>query len=157
MIIKNNSFDLSIDYKNHPCIRDCGYPLVNMICTYEFTAEWYSVLSKSCFNCTHNETDCFRPNCISAHGVQRAVKVINRMLPGPAIQVCKGDTVLVTLTNMLHSFEATTIHWHGLKQRGTPHMDGVGMLTQCPITPMTSFEYKFDAVDPGTHFWHAHR
>ena len=53
------------------------------------------------------------------------------MLPGPAIQVCKGDSILVTVENSLHTFEGTSIHWHGLKQKGTPQMDGVAMITQC--------------------------
>ena len=79
------------------------------------------------------------------------------MLPGPSIQVCEGDTIVVDLHNSLHSFEATTIHWHGLHQKGTPQMDGVGMITQCPITPHTRFQYRFTANDPGTHLWHAHR
>ena len=31
---------------------------------------------------------------------------------GPAIQVCKDDTIVVNVENNLHSFEATTIHWY---------------------------------------------
>ena len=64
------------------------------------------------------------------------------MLPGPAIQVCKGDTVVVNVNNMLRSQRITSIHWHGVKVRGSPHMDGVGMVTQCPIVPNSEFQYK---------------
>ncbi len=35
-------------------------------------------------------------------------------------------------------------------------MDGVSLITQCPVISHTHFEYEFDAVDVGTHFWHAH-
>jgi L-ascorbate oxidase len=78
------------------------------------------------------------------------------MLPGPYINVCQGDTILVTLSNSLHLSEGTSIHWHGITQRGTPFMDGVSMITQCPVISRTSFQYKFVASDSGTHFYHAH-
>lgn len=35
-------------------------------------------------------------------------------------------------------------------------MDGVNMITQCPIVAHTSFEYRFEIEKSGTHFWHAH-
>lgn len=48
------------------------------------------------------------------------------------------------------------LHWRGLLQKETPFMDGVPMLTQCPIPSYTTFQYKFRATRPGTHLWHAH-
>lgn len=75
--------------------------------------------------------------------------VINRMLPGPPIVVCQGDTIDILLYNSLHLFEATSIHWHGLRQRGTPYMDGVSMITQCPIISHTFFQYEFTADTSG--------
>ena len=93
-------------------------------------------------NCTLDEKDCFRENCISANGYKRPIRVVNRMLPGPKIQVCLNDKIIVNVKNKLNSFESTTIHWHGIKQYGTNHFDGVGMLTQCPIIPNTAFEYR---------------
>lgn len=112
-----------------------------MECVYDFMVEYYSVLTRNCFNCTFNQADCFRPHCVTADGVKRAIITVNRMLPGPSIQVCLGDTIVVNVENHLHSFEGTTIHWHGL--RIPPHMDGVSMITQCPIDPMTTFQYRF--------------
>jgi len=56
--------------------------------------------------------------------------------------VCQNDLITVNVENMLNSFESTTIHWHGIKQNATQHMDGVGMITQCPIIPHTNFQYK---------------
>lgn len=52
--------------------------------------------------------------------------------------------------------EATTIHWHGMHQYGTPYMDGVPHVTQCPISPETTFRYTFKADNSGTHWWHSH-
>jgi L-ascorbate oxidase len=127
-----------------------------MICKYKWKIEWYSILSKACLDCPLNETDCFRKDCISANGVKRAVITVNRMIPGPIISACLGDLLIIKVENNLHSSESTTIHWHGLKQKDTPYMDGVSMITQCPINSHTSFEYRFYANDYGTHLWHAH-
>lgn len=77
------------------------------------------------------------------------------MLPGPTIQVCKGDMVVVDVKNELLG-ESTTIHWHGLHQRANPYMDGVPHISQCPIPPHTTFRYTFEADAAGTHFWHSH-
>ncbi|GFR63220.1 multicopper oxidase [Elysia marginata] len=35
-------------------------------------------------------------------------------------------------------------------------MDGVSLLTQCPVTYRSSFTYRFKALDAGTHYWHGH-
>ena len=102
-----------------------------MKCEYDFKLEWYSVLNRNCFNCTENPDDCFKPHCVSANGYVRPIKTVNRILPGPTIQTCLGDLIVVNVENKLHTFESTTLHWHGLKQKGSVHMDGVGMITQC--------------------------
>ena len=140
---------------NHSCIRDCSNS-TPMICEYDWTLEMYSTLGRACYNCPLNYTDCLRENCILADGKIKTIEVINKLMPGPSIQVCKGDTIVVNLMNMLRSQRVTSIHWHGIKQKGTPYMDGVGMVTQWPILPMTSFQYRFSASDSGTHFWHSH-
>merc|ERR1712166_1504655 len=88
-------------------------------------------------------------------GVYRAVTAVNGQVPGPAIEVDQGDTIVVRLTNKLDN-EATTLHYHGMYQRGTPWMDGVSQITQCAVLPGESFTYRFLAEPAGTHFWHAH-
>ena len=113
-----------------------------MKCVYDFTVDWHTVLGRHCLNCTYHTSDCFRSGCVTAAGIPRSIKVVNKMLPGPAIQVCRGDEIVVNVANKLHSFEAISIHWHGLKQSGTPHMDGIAMITQCPILPFTTFQYR---------------
>ena len=63
--------------------------------------------------------------------------------------MCEGDTVVVNVENHLANGEATTIHWHGMYQRGTQWMDGVPMLTQCPIAESASLQYTFVAQPAG--------
>ncbi|RUS85498.1 hypothetical protein EGW08_006706, partial [Elysia chlorotica] len=54
------------------------------------------------------------------------------------------------------SSEAASIHWHGLHQIGTPWMDGVAFVTQCPIQPLQTFTYRFRASPSGTFWYHSH-
>lgn len=57
-------------------------------------------------------------------------------------QACEGDTIQVKVENRLDAGEGISIHWHGILQRGSPHMDGVSLITQCPITYSSGFTYK---------------
>ena len=51
----------------------------------------------------------------------------------------------------------TSIHWHGLLQKGTPYMDGSPYATQCPIAPYSTFDYNFNVGDQvGTYWYHSH-
>ena len=52
--------------------------------------------------------------------------------------------------------EITTIHWHGIHQTISPHMDGVPYITQYPIAPGQAFRYRFKADHAGTLWWHSH-
>ncbi|KAK3087150.1 hypothetical protein FSP39_002348 [Pinctada imbricata] len=88
-------------------------------------------------------------------GAYTLVLAINNQYPGPNIVVYEGQTVVVHVTNNLIN-EGVTIHWHGLRQRGTPYMDGVSMVTQCPINPDETFTYRFKADTIGTHWYHSH-
>ncbi|GFS00465.1 laccase [Elysia marginata] len=144
------------DYKTHPCNRPCEDQAPPRLCRYKWVVENYWSLSKACLDCPFNQSDCFRPHCVSTDGVQRGIVSVNRMLPGPSIEVCVGDAIEVKVYNELVSAEGTAIHWHGLLQKGTPHMDGVNQITQCPILPRSSFTYRFKALEPGTHYWHGH-
>ena len=56
------------------------------------------------------------------------------------VQVCKGDTIQVTLSNRLGDGRVAAFHWHGQVQAETPWMDGVPYVTQCPIMPGQDFE-----------------
>ncbi|XP_071494684.1 uncharacterized protein [Diadema antillarum] len=140
----------------HMCARDCTQQRSSRLCAFEFTAEWYYSMSKACYRCPFNSTDCERPHCIALNGVQRPVLSINRQIPGPSIQVCQGDRIQVKVHNLLDNSEGLAIHWHGQHQRHSPHMDGTSMITQCPIPHPQTFTYDFVAETPGTHWWHSH-
>jgi FtsP/CotA-like multicopper oxidase with cupredoxin domain len=92
---------------------------------------------------------------VTANGVERMFMSINRQLPGPAIQVCKNDLIVVDVVNEMEGSD-TTIHWHGIDHSDTPFMDGVPYVTQCPIHFGSMFRYKFEANSEGTFFYHSH-
>ena len=75
-------------------------------------------------------------------GIQRSVITVNNTIPGPPIIAFEDQELVVHVTNHLLS-DAVTIHWHGLHQRGTPFMDGVAYVTQCPINAGQMFAYRF--------------
>jgi len=71
--------------------------------------------------------------------------------PGPVLRVKRGRELKATLVNELA--EPTTIHWHGVRLPNA--MDGVPHLTQMPIAPGASFDYRFVPPDSGTFWYHA--
>ncbi|XP_070151439.1 uncharacterized protein [Polyergus mexicanus] len=145
----------SIDWKRHACRRTCKDGAAPLDCYYTFKLESYYAMSKACYDCPFNITDCSRPHCIPADGVKRSLLVVNRQMPGPSIEVCQGDRIMVDMINLLHS-ESTTMHWHGQHHLATPYMDGVPYVSQCPIPPGATFQYNYIASEAGTHFWHSH-
>jgi len=82
-------------------------------------------------------------------------KMFNATYPGPWLQACWGDTVQVTVKNLL-SHNGTSIHWHGIRQNQTMHMDGVNGITQCPIAPGDQFVYRWKATQYGSTWYHSH-
>lgn len=83
------------------------------------------------------------------------VPVVNNLYPGPTLEGNVGDRVRITVINNLPT-EATSIHWHGIKQKGTPWSDGTPAVSQCPIGPGETFVYEFVLDAPGTLWWHSH-
>jgi FtsP/CotA-like multicopper oxidase with cupredoxin domain len=75
------------------------------------------------------------------------------MVPGPTLQVTRGEEVRVRLINELP--EPTALHWHGVRLANA--MDGVPPLTQAPTAPGESFDYRFTAPDAGTYWYHPPR
>jgi FtsP/CotA-like multicopper oxidase with cupredoxin domain len=76
----------------------------------------------------------------------------NGQVPGPEIRIKEGEWVQVNFTNkteLLH-----TIHWHGVDLQY--ENDGVPYVTQQPVMPGTTFEYRFQAIPAGTRFYHCH-
>lgn len=93
----------------------------------------------------YKSPDCFKKVAIT----------INGRTPGPTIVAQQHDTIIVELKNSLLT-ENVAIHWHGIRQIGTPWADGTEGVTQCPIMPGETFFYKFVVDRPGSYLYHAH-
>ena len=76
----------------------------------------------------------------------------NGMVPGPMIRVREGDRVHLTLVNRMS--QSTSIHFHGLELPND--QDGVPYITQPPVKPGDSFEYRFTVPNAGSHMYHSH-
>lgn len=74
--------------------------------------------------------------------------------PGTEIRAKEGERLRIMLKNNLP--EETSIHWHGIHQKGTNNMDGIPGLTQPPIPVGAAFIYDFVANKSGTYFYHPH-
>ncbi|KAK8102589.1 hypothetical protein PG984_015735 [Apiospora sp. TS-2023a] len=88
-------------------------------------------------------------------GYQRPVMVFNGSIPGPTIEADWGDNIVVHITNNLKN-NGTSIHWHGIHQKGSIPHDGVPGVTQCPIIPGNTMTYRFQATQYGTAWYHSH-
>lgn len=75
-------------------------------------------------------------------GFARPVVGINGKWPCPKMEATVGDTVVVNLRNNLGN-ETTGMHFHGIRQYGSPEMDGPVSATQCSIPPGKSLTYQF--------------
>ena len=84
----------------------------------------------------------------------KTILAINKQFPGPTLIVREGQIVAVDVHNNL-STEGITVHWHGQHQMKTNFMDGVGLVTQCPIQPGSSFRYILEASPSGTFWYHS--
>lgn len=90
-------------------------------------------------------------------GFWKPMVLVNGQSPGPLIEAATGDTVRVRVTNLLPNNASTSVHFHGIDQRGTPWMDGVAGVTQCGIPGGGSWTYEFMvAGQRGTFWYHAH-
>ena len=70
--------------------------------------------------------------------------------PYPILRVRQGDDVKVRLTNALD--RPTSLHWRGVRLPNA--MDGAAGLTQKPVAPGETFDYRFKATDSGTFCFH---
>jgi FtsP/CotA-like multicopper oxidase with cupredoxin domain len=76
----------------------------------------------------------------------------NGQYPGPLIHVAQGSTITVHFTNRTDF--PTAVHWHGLRLEN--RFDGVPHVTQDPVPPGGSFEYKVHFRDAGIYWYHPH-
>ncbi|KAL7624079.1 hypothetical protein AAE478_005636 [Parahypoxylon ruwenzoriense] len=80
---------------------------------------------------------------------------INGQWPIPPIVANTRDNIVIHVTNQLGN-QSTSLHFHGLFQNGTAHMDGPSQVSQCAIAPGSSFTYNFTINQPGTYWYHSH-
>ncbi|MDH5546951.1 MAG: multicopper oxidase domain-containing protein [Gammaproteobacteria bacterium] len=78
----------------------------------------------------------------------------NSQVPGPLIHVQEGDDVTVNVTN--NTTLPHTIHWHGIRQKGSWRSDGVPGVTQKHIESGETYTYRFKADRIGTLWYHCH-
>lgn len=103
---------------------------------------------------TINNSQCTNPQFVDGK-TYRMVIAVNGEIPAPTLIVHEGQKVVIHVHNNLSS-EGISIHWHGMYQRGTPWMDGVGQVTQCHIGPSSSYTYMYTAEPSGTFWYHSH-
>jgi FtsP/CotA-like multicopper oxidase with cupredoxin domain len=72
--------------------------------------------------------------------------------PGPLLRARRGQDLAVRVTNATATPFA--VHWHGVRLRNA--MDGAAGLTQAPVEPGASFDYRFASPDSGTFWYHPH-
>ncbi|KEF61060.1 uncharacterized protein A1O9_02625 [Exophiala aquamarina CBS 119918] len=92
---------------------------------------------------------------IDFDGTPKSSFAINGKTPGEPIIANWGDMVEVTVINGLTD-NATTIHWHGIRQTGSNDQDGVPGVTECGIAPGTGRTYTWHASTYGTGWYHSH-
>ncbi|CAG8517303.1 12299_t:CDS:2, partial [Ambispora leptoticha] len=93
--------------------------------------------------------DCGNPN--------RDVIHINGAYPPPPIRASVGEIIRVNMINHMQK-DNITLHFHGIRQRGTPLADGVPFITQYQTEPNKTYTYEFVACpeQAGTYFYHSH-
>ncbi len=86
-------------------------------------------------------------------GLTVMANTYNGVVPGPAIVVRQGDTIVIDYTN--DGSVPDSIHLHGVHDIPVT-MDGVGGISQ-PLVPHGGhFVYRFVADQPGTFIYHTH-
>ncbi len=76
----------------------------------------------------------------------------NGQYPGPLIAVSQGATIVVNFTNSID--QPTSVHWHGLRLDN--RFDGVPGVTQDPVEPGETFQYRVYFPDAGIYWYHPH-
>ena len=111
--------------------------------------------NRTCSNFRDNSiVNCTEPNWVDGKNF-KVILSLNGVVPSPTIIVDEGATIIAHINNQLTA-EVSSIHWHGIEQRNTPWMDGVGEITQCGIRAASIFTYAFIATKPGTFWYHSH-
>jgi FtsP/CotA-like multicopper oxidase with cupredoxin domain len=79
----------------------------------------------------------------------------DRFPAGPTIIGNRGDTFIVNVKNSLQD-NGTGLHWHGIRELNSNQHDGTVGITECPVTPGQTRQYRFRCLQFGTGCYHAH-
>lgn len=73
---------------------------------------------------------------LAPDGYRVGMLVANKQFLGPRVEANWGDWIEVTVHNdIADPPEGTSIHWHGVRQRGTPYEDGVPGVRNVELYP----------------------
>ena len=86
------------------------------------------------------------------HGREYVMYAFNEQVPGPLLHVPRGAEVIVRFINRLD--RESTVHWHGV--RLDHRFDGVPHVSQAPVAPGATFEYRVRFPDAGLYWYHPH-
>jgi ZIP family zinc transporter len=86
-------------------------------------------------------------------GMTVMANTYNGVVPGPAIVVNQGDTVVIDYVN--DGPLPDTVHLHGIHDIPVS-MDGVAGISQPMVQPGGHYVYRFVASQPGTFIYHTH-
>jgi len=93
------------------------------------------------------------PGLVPLRGPERQMTSIwgySGVVPGPTLRIKRGEELKVRLFNELPA--ETAIHWHGVR---VPNAFDGTPLTQKPVLPGASFDYRFRPPDAGTYWYRA--
>ena len=85
-------------------------------------------------------------------GRRLAMLAFNGQHPGPLVRVPEQSTIFVNFTN--RTPYPTAVHWHGIRLDN--EFDGVPGLTQDPVEPGGTFQYRIFFRDAGIYWYHPH-
>lgn len=74
-------------------------------------------------------------------GIFRPMLSVNGLFPGPMVRANEGDTLVIEVDNQ--SVNATAIHFHGIFQNGTNHMDGTSGVTVSRVSLKDLFDKAY--------------
>lgn len=91
---------------------------------------------------------------VTVNGVTSSALLLNGLWHGPTLDLAIGQSFLLTLTNAQPL--PISIHFHGLKQQGTPRADGAARANAQALRQGQTATLSLLAAPAGTHFYHAH-
>ncbi|CAF1211452.1 unnamed protein product [Rotaria sp. Silwood1] len=96
------------------------------------------------------DPDGYKRPVITVHAANSTIPKWNcqRPFPAPLIRARNGELLQIEFKNMLRD-QSRSIHFHGLHMFNNPWMDGVDMITQCPIHVGVTFIYEFNLTQTG--------